>query len=167
MLIFLLSRFIFNINFTPIYQMVYTLFSCTITSAAIGSVGMDTVFSGCCLNLCAHFKILQSRFQALGASDFKIQNRNVLIGVIRYHIEIVDLTKDLDELYKPVVLSQFLIASMQICVLSFQLGKVGPINSFCLKLLVIFRSSVVWTGFNVYVLGFHLGDHHSIADLRL
>jgi odorant receptor len=106
--------------------MIYALFSYTIISAAIGAVSIDSVFSGCCLNLCAHFKILQHRFQALTASDLSPKNRDRLIAVIRYHIEIVDLTKELNEVYMPVVFSQFLIASLQICVLGFQLRKVSP-----------------------------------------
>jgi odorant receptor len=73
-------------------------------------VAVDSLFFGCCLNICAHFDILRITSSISNKRDF-----------IRYHQKILNLADDLNDLVKPVVFAQFLLSSLLLCVIGFQL----------------------------------------------
>lgn len=79
-------------------------------------VAVDSLFFGFCLNLCAHFDILRKSSNEIDKSDF-----------IKYHQKILNLSADLNNLVKPVVLTQFLISSLLLCVIGFQLVMVESV----------------------------------------
>lgn len=72
-------------------------------------VGVDSLFFGACLNICTHFEILRESFD--GDKE----------KFIKKHRSILELAEELNRLYKPVVFAQFLISSMLLCVIGFQL----------------------------------------------
>lgn len=67
------------------------------------------MFFACCLNICAHFDILRE--------SFKGDNKKF----VQQHEEILELAENLIDLYKPVVLVQYCVTSMILCVLGVQL----------------------------------------------
>jgi odorant receptor len=75
----------------------------------ISQVGVDSLFFGSCLNICAYFNILRKTFY--GDKKKFVEN----------HLKILNLVDDLNRLFKPVVFTQFLISSMLLCVIGFQL----------------------------------------------
>lgn len=77
---------------------------------------MDSLFFGCCLNICAHFDILRKSFES---PDKK--------KLIKYHQKILKLSNNLNNLVKPVVFTQFLISSLLLCVIGFQLVMIASI----------------------------------------
>jgi odorant receptor len=72
-------------------------------------VGIDLLFSGFFLNVCAHFDILRESFDG----DKK--------KFIRNHHKILDIADELNRLYRPIIFFIHLITSMVLCVIGFQL----------------------------------------------
>jgi odorant receptor len=72
-------------------------------------VAVECFFFGCCLNISKHFDILRESFDG----DKK--------KFVEKHLEILDLVKELNETFKQVVFSNFLLSSLLLCVLGFQL----------------------------------------------
>lgn len=71
-------------------------------------VSIDTLFLGACLNLCAHFEFLAKSYNG----DKK--------KFVERHQKILDLAEDLCSVMRSVVFMQFVISSMLLCVLGFQ-----------------------------------------------
>jgi odorant receptor len=61
------------------------------------------------LNICAHFDFLRESFDG----DKK--------KFIKKHQELLSLADEIDRLFKPIIFAQFMISSMLLCVLGFQL----------------------------------------------
>ena len=78
-------------------------------------VAVDTLFFGFCLNICAHFNIIRS----LTFKD-SLNYR----AFIKYHQEILELCSCLNGIYFPVIFTQFLVSSVLLCVIGFQLVMV-------------------------------------------
>jgi odorant receptor len=72
-------------------------------------VGVDSLFFGLCLNICAQFDILRESFD--GDKKKFIEN----------HLKLLDLVKELNRFYKPIVFAQYFISSMLLCVIGFQI----------------------------------------------
>jgi len=72
-------------------------------------VSADSTFFGISLNICAHFDILRESFD---------DNKKKFVD---QHQKLLTLVEDLNNFYKPVVFTQFLVTSMLLCVLGFQL----------------------------------------------
>jgi hypothetical protein len=71
-------------------------------------VGVDSLFFGCYLNICAHFDILRDSFDG----DKK--------KFIEKHHKILELADELNRLYKPIVFAQHFLSSTNLCVIGFQ-----------------------------------------------
>jgi gustatory receptor len=78
-------------------------------------VGVDTFFFSCCLNISTQFDILRESFDG----DKK--------KFVEKHLELLNLVKDLNEVINEVVFAQFLLSSLQLCVLGFQVVIVQSI----------------------------------------
>lgn len=70
---------------------------------------MDTLFFCLCLNVCEHFEFLKRSYD----NDKKIFTER--------HGKLLNLSKTLCHLVKPVIFVQFVISSMLLCVLAVQL----------------------------------------------
>jgi len=72
-------------------------------------IATDCLFFGLSLNLCAHFDILRSSYDG----DCK--------KFVKQHQKLLELSTTFKKLFKPIVFTQFLVTSMLLCVLGFQL----------------------------------------------
>jgi hypothetical protein len=92
------------------------------------------------LNIVAHFKVLQNRFNIMfdieneGKVDKKGDPLNMsskiktkkstetsIKELFKYHESILDLSRKMNEVYAPIVFAQCLITSLILCVIGFQL----------------------------------------------
>ncbi|XP_030246855.1 odorant receptor 47a [Drosophila navojoa] len=95
-------------------------------SAGVGvilfAVSMDTVFCSLTCNLCALFEIAQSqmkRFRGVTLSETQTNLRNILI----LYQKSLEMSLTLNRLLRPLINMQFLLASLHLCVLSYQLSE--------------------------------------------
>lgn len=72
---------------------------------------------GSCLNICAHFGILRESFDGVKAK------------FIKRHQTLIEVTENLKHLVKPIVFAQFLISSINLCVLAFQIVALDSIST--------------------------------------
>ena len=127
------TAFLYNISISPNYEFSYILICvamfCIVFSSVsvllryyfyemmtfVFQISVDSLFIGFCLNICAHFKIIRSL-------TFK-DNLNYR-AFIKYHQEILELCSCLNGIYFPVIFTQFLVSSVLLCVIGFQLVMV-------------------------------------------
>lgn len=69
---------------------------------------MDTFFFGLCINICAHFKILRSEIEFLELTEF-----------VSYHRKVIDLSRRVNQLFKLVIFTAYLLMSILLCVTAF------------------------------------------------
>jgi 7tm Odorant receptor len=69
---------------------------------------MDTIFFGSCLHIATHCDILRESFDG----DKK--------KFVEKHLKILDLAKQLNDLYKPIVFEQLLATNVLLCMIGFQ-----------------------------------------------
>jgi odorant receptor len=151
------STFPFDNTQSPAYEFTYAIF-CSATYITIltcvsfltiqptlytnanifTQVATDAAFIVSCLNICAHFEILQNSFDG---DKKKFVDR---------HQDLLELAKEINDLYRPMIFTQFLTSSMLLCVLGFQLLM---LKSFFQRLFVAtFTLSIIIQLF-VYALG--------------
>jgi hypothetical protein len=126
------TEFLYDISKSPAFELTYFICAascflrvfmsvrwfefCRSFQAFFGfQVGVDTFFFSCCLNISTHFDILRESFDG----DKK--------KFVEKHLELLNLVKDLNELFNEVVFCQFLLSSLQLCVLGFQVVIVESI----------------------------------------
>jgi 7tm Odorant receptor len=95
-----------------------------IFSVIFGATAIDSMYAGSIIVFCAHFRVLQRRFRNLTAEELRAVNRGELDDILTYHIRILELCETFKALYQPVILVQFLLSSLLLCVLGFQLTMV-------------------------------------------
>lgn len=101
-------------------------------SETSNQVGVDALFLGLCLNICAHFDILRNSLKDFDGDTKKF---------VSDHQTVLDLAENLNHLFKPIVFAQFAISSMLLCVLGFQIVMV---ENFFKKIIFIgFGFSVI------------------------
>ncbi|KAJ6637500.1 Odorant receptor 47a, partial [Pseudolycoriella hygida] len=122
------SIFLYDISVSPNYYLTYLWFIQSTYLAAIGSVGIDCLFYGSAFNISSHFEIIQRKvrnrtFDSTQHDD--INERRVtpenFFGIINYHQQVLSICKEFQRLYSVVLFTQFLITSVQLCVIAFQL----------------------------------------------
>lgn len=87
---------------------------------------MDSLFYAAALNLSAHFSIVQYRMGE--RKSFQNHKGNLSAEfrtTIKYHIRIVGMCSELASVYRPIVFTQLMISSLQICVIAYQLTLVS------------------------------------------
>lgn len=152
------SNFPYDTSTSPNYELTYFVFSyathvtiCVCVRLAmtcagkfsflsdlLRQVGFDALFFGSCFNISAHFDILKNSFDGDKAK------------FVKYHQEVLDIAKDLDRLAKPAVLAQFLISSMLLCVIGFQ---IVTLEDFYRKIIVVIFGFAVIIQLFTYALG--------------
>lgn len=92
---------------------------------------------GCVINLLGHLKVIQHQLLTINHEN---RSTNVvskeLCELIRYHTYVIDLCDELNDIASPFVFIQFVIASVQICVVAFQMTLVKEYMS-------LYRDSVL------------------------
>lgn len=87
----------------------------------VTAIGVDTLFCGFSFYICAQFKIIE--YELLDNSKLNDHNQAVR-SAIKKHIDLIDLCGNLSKAYQPIVFSQFLISSLQLCTVGYQLTSV-------------------------------------------
>lgn len=106
------------------------------------------MFFGSCLNICAHFDILRESFDG----DKK--------KFIKKHQQLLALIEKLKKLYEPIILAQFLITSLLLCVLGFQLVM---FHTFLKRIVVAFFGLAMVIQLFVYTYGGQLVMDKSVS----
>lgn len=89
----------------------------------VTAIGVDTLFCGFSFYVCAQFEIIE--YDLLIDTRKKLNDQNDIIeNVIKKHIDLIDLCDNLSKAYQPIVFSQFLISSLQLCTVGYQLTSV-------------------------------------------
>jgi len=91
---------------------------------------VDGLFISFAINLRAHFQALQQRIYEL---TFDLNQEQAvqqqIIQVVQYHVQLLNLAKQLRITYTPIVFGQFLITSIQVGVIIYQILTVGYLKN--------------------------------------
>ncbi|XP_034487646.1 odorant receptor 82a-like [Drosophila innubila] len=115
-------KFPFNDIDSPGYEFgfIYTVFV-TIAVVLFASA-VDGLFISFAINLRAHFQALQQRIHEL---TFDLNQEQAvqqqITQVVQYHVQLLNLGKQLRITYTPIVFGQFLITSIQVGVIIYQI----------------------------------------------
>lgn len=101
--------------------------------AAVGSVGVDCLFYGSAFNISSHFQIIQKKLQnmkfdeiiANGSHKGKTVVTEGFRNLVQYHQKVLEICDEFSKLYSAVLFTQFLVTSVQLCVIAFQLTLVS------------------------------------------
>lgn len=126
---------------------------------ALSAVGIDTLFYACVCNIVGHLQILQHRFSSVQLHDKTNRSLRPTLSrefrkMIVYHNKIISLADSLSDVYQPIMLMQFLITSLLLCVIAYQLTLVSIayenriVNIIC---HLIFQSNQGPVSFVIYV----------------
>ncbi|XP_051863953.1 odorant receptor 82a [Drosophila albomicans] len=114
-------KFPFNDVNTPGYEFGfgYTVF--VTIAVVLYASAVDGLFISFAFNLRAHFQALQQRIQQLTFDQSAEADHEQMIHVVQYHVKLLDLSKQLRITYMPIVFGQFLITSIQVGVIIYQI----------------------------------------------
>lgn len=101
-------------------------------------MGVDVLFYGCAFNCSAHFRIIQKRLQAFNTelNTSKIDGDNLVTltaddnfrNICEYHTKILNICNELKETYFPVLMAQFHLSSLQLCLIAYEITTVNFIS---------------------------------------
>lgn len=134
----------YDISKSPNYELTYLWFVQGAFVVVFVSLAVDSLFYAAAFNLSGHFKIIQNKienlkFEQSTMSDVQLSQH--FRQVIKYHKKIKRMITYLTEIYKPILLIQFMVASLQLCVVGYQLTLVYTyIPIFLILKLIIFRN---------------------------
>lgn len=95
--------------------------------SAFGATGIDSLFYASAFNLSGHFEVIQSKIINFKYETDRFTSKALCKEfdvLIRYHRQIIEMCEMLQSAYKPIVFMHFLISSLQICVIAYQLTLV-------------------------------------------
>ncbi|XP_013102265.1 odorant receptor 82a [Stomoxys calcitrans] len=121
-------RFPFDFESSPGYEVCYIYTGLVTLAVVMYAVAIDGLFLSFTINLVAHLKILQHYIKT---NTFKKSDQELQSDVsfyVRYHNIILDLYKEIRDVYAPIVFGQFLMTSLQVCVIVYQM--VTHINTY-------------------------------------
>lgn len=126
-----IRSFIYDLTKFPYYELTYLWFVQSTFLSAFGATGIDTLFYAASFNLSGHFQAIQNRFCHLQyetvqqcSNGKRTRLSREFLALIRYHNNILDQCTELTNVYKPILFCHFLISSVQICVIAYQLTLV-------------------------------------------
>lgn len=131
---FSIYSFLYDISISPYYELTYLWFAQCTYLAVCGSVGVDCLFYGSAFNISAHFQIVQNKIRHINFAVIAIEEKKrygkrvatrEFFEVIRYHQKLLNICDKFEHMYAPVLFTQFLITSVQLCVIAFQLTLVS------------------------------------------
>jgi gustatory receptor len=102
-------------------------------------VAVDSLFFGICLNICAFFDIL-----------LEMSDRMELRNFVENHRQVLDMAARLNYLVKPIIFVQFLVSSLILCIIGFQLVM---FQSFYKRLVALLFGTAVIIQLFIYSFG--------------
>ncbi|EDW83053.1 uncharacterized protein Dwil_GK22520 [Drosophila willistoni] len=114
-------KFPFNDVDSPGYEMafVYTVFVTIVVVTYASAV--DGLFISFAINLRAHFQALQQDIRNVDFMKAEKKVQSELISAVDYHVHLLNLSTILRFIYMPIVFAQFLITSLQVGVIIYQI----------------------------------------------
>ena len=91
-------------------------------------VATDGLFVSFTINLVAHLQILQNSIKDNKFLKPDEEQQKELNWFIEYHNLILSLYNEVRDIYSPIVFGQFLMTSLQVCVIVYQMVKVNFIQ---------------------------------------
>lgn len=98
-------------------------------------ISVDLFFCSVVSLLCLHFDILRLKLEDLGVG-MKLENR-ILCDYIKRHQLLIRLSTELENIYSPSLLFNFMCSSILVCLAGFQVTAPG------VKVIVIFKSALL------------------------
>lgn len=89
------------------------------------AVATDGLFVSFAINLVSHLKILQKSIEDNKFLKSDEELHSDLKSYIVYHNLILSLYNELRDIYSPIVFGQFLMTSLQVCVIVYQMVTVS------------------------------------------
>lgn len=120
-----------------VFGLIYALTVYCIYVVVITAIGVDTLFCGFSFFICAQFQIISyelSKKKIFKNKDETVQN------AIKKHTVLINLCIKLSDAYQPVIFAQFLISSLQLCVVGYQITSVLYESKFNIC-IVIFNNN--------------------------
>ncbi|XP_011181975.2 odorant receptor 82a [Zeugodacus cucurbitae] len=114
-------RFPFDFESPPGYQFAY-IYTILITIVVVmHATSVDGLFVSFTTNLRGHFQALQYFIETntYDKSDALIQQE--LRIYVHYHVRLLELSQSVQRIFKPIIFGQFLMTSLQVCVIIYQL----------------------------------------------
>ncbi|XP_050338781.1 odorant receptor 82a [Bactrocera neohumeralis] len=114
-------RFPFEFESTPGYQFAY-IYTVFITIVVVmHATSVDGLFVSFTTNLRGHFQALQYFIETntFDKSEALLQRE---LGIyVQYHVRLLGLAQSVQRVFKPIIFGQFLMTSLQVCVIIYQL----------------------------------------------
>nr|AID61224.1 odorant receptor [Calliphora stygia] len=114
-------RFAFDIESFPGYEIAYIYTGLVTLAVVMYAVATDGLFVSFAINLVSHLKILQKSIEENTFLKSDEELHGDLKSYIEYHNLILSLYNELREIYSPIVFGQFLMTSLQVCVIVYQM----------------------------------------------
>ncbi|KAG5680498.1 hypothetical protein PVAND_010005 [Polypedilum vanderplanki] len=133
------AAYFYDATQSPAYEFTYLFYTFSTYTAMIANASLDAIFLICCFNIGAHFDILRESINRINLKVF-----------VKRHLYILDLTNELNELYKPIIWVEFLIIGMTLCVIGFVIIAVQEITQ---KITAIFLAVAVLVDIFIYCYG--------------
>uniref|UniRef100_A0A1I8M981 Odorant receptor n=1 Tax=Musca domestica TaxID=7370 RepID=A0A1I8M981_MUSDO len=121
-------RFPFDFESSPGYEVCYIYTGLVTLSVMTYAIAIDGLFISFTINLVGHLKTLQHFIQSKSFEQNDEDVHKQISFYIRYHNLILHLYQEVRQIYSPIVFGQFLITSLQVCVIVYQM--VTHINTF-------------------------------------
>ncbi|XP_017844763.1 putative odorant receptor 98b [Drosophila busckii] len=104
------------------YSVSYAWNVCAAAAVLLPTVCVDTLYCALTHNLCALFQIAQHKFKHATVADYNAQRGVGQLDLLTLYQRTLDLTGTLNACFRLLVTVQFLIASLHLCVLSYQMA---------------------------------------------
>ncbi|XP_065364130.1 odorant receptor 82a [Calliphora vicina] len=114
-------RFAFDFESFPGYEFAYIYTGLVTLAVVMYAVATDGLFVSFAINLVSHLKILQKSIEDNKFVKSDEELHSDLKSYIEYHNLILSLYNELRDIYSPIVFGQFLMTSLQVCVIVYQL----------------------------------------------
>ncbi|KNC32434.1 putative odorant receptor 82a [Lucilia cuprina] len=114
-------RFAFDFETFPGYEFAYIYTGLVTLSVVMYAVATDGLFVSFAINLVSHLKILQKSIENNTFLKSDEELHKDLKSYIEYHNLILSLYNELRDIYSPIVFGQFLMTSLQVCVIVYQM----------------------------------------------
>ncbi|XP_017481537.1 PREDICTED: odorant receptor 82a [Rhagoletis zephyria] len=114
-------RFRFDFESTPGYQLAYAYTILITIVVVIHATSVDGLFVSFTTNMRGHFQALQHFIETntFDKSDALLQQE--LRAYVQYHVRLLSLAKSVQRIFKPIIFGQFLMTSLEVCVIIYQL----------------------------------------------
>ncbi|CAD6993496.1 unnamed protein product [Ceratitis capitata] len=114
-------RFPFDFESTPGYQIAYVYTILITIVVVMHATSVDGLFVSFTTNLRGHFQALQYFIETNTFNKSEARLQKELRFYVEYHVRLLGLAQSVQRIFKPIIFGQFLMTSLQVCVIIYQL----------------------------------------------